>query len=185
MNDTVVFIPAWNEEDNLPAVLDELRGRDPGRGRARRRRRVDRPHGRGRPRARRRRCISLGANLGLRVGIAAGYRGPSTTTTPTAAASTPTGSTRRTSSPAFSRSSATTSATSRSAPGSSRATATPPIATGRARPGGSAPPCCAARWRSCWAALRRRDERPLRRQRQGAPAARRDRSRAERRRWRP
>ena len=25
MADTVVFIPAWNEEDNLPAVLDELR----------------------------------------------------------------------------------------------------------------------------------------------------------------
>ena len=23
--DTVVFIPAWNEEQNLPAVLDELR----------------------------------------------------------------------------------------------------------------------------------------------------------------
>ena len=24
MSDTVVFIPAWNEERNLPAVLDEL-----------------------------------------------------------------------------------------------------------------------------------------------------------------
>src|SRR4029079_10280976 len=24
MADTLVFIPAWNEEDNLPAVLDEL-----------------------------------------------------------------------------------------------------------------------------------------------------------------
>ena len=24
MNDTVVFIPAWNEEDNLPDVLDDL-----------------------------------------------------------------------------------------------------------------------------------------------------------------
>ena len=23
-SDTVVFIPAWNEEENLPAVLDEL-----------------------------------------------------------------------------------------------------------------------------------------------------------------
>ena len=23
-HDTLVFIPAWNEEDNLPAVLDEL-----------------------------------------------------------------------------------------------------------------------------------------------------------------
>jgi glycosyltransferase involved in cell wall biosynthesis len=27
--DTLVFIPAWNEEDNLPAVLEELRGRLP------------------------------------------------------------------------------------------------------------------------------------------------------------
>ena len=25
MGDTLVFIPAWNEEDNLPGVLDELR----------------------------------------------------------------------------------------------------------------------------------------------------------------
>ena len=25
MSDTVVFIPAWNEEENLPAVLDDLR----------------------------------------------------------------------------------------------------------------------------------------------------------------
>ena len=24
MAETLVFIPAWNEEDNLPAVLDEL-----------------------------------------------------------------------------------------------------------------------------------------------------------------
>ena len=24
MTDTVVFVPAWNEEENLPAVLDEL-----------------------------------------------------------------------------------------------------------------------------------------------------------------
>ena len=29
MADTVVFIPAWNEEANLPAVLDELAGRLP------------------------------------------------------------------------------------------------------------------------------------------------------------
>ena len=28
--DTIVFIPAWNEEDNLPAVLDELRAGLPG-----------------------------------------------------------------------------------------------------------------------------------------------------------
>jgi len=25
VSDTLVFIPAWNEEENLPAVLDELR----------------------------------------------------------------------------------------------------------------------------------------------------------------
>jgi glycosyltransferase involved in cell wall biosynthesis len=29
MADTLVFIPAWNEADNLPAVLDELRGELP------------------------------------------------------------------------------------------------------------------------------------------------------------
>ena len=26
MSDTIVFVPAWNEEATLPAVLDELRG---------------------------------------------------------------------------------------------------------------------------------------------------------------
>ena len=25
MSDTLVFIPAWNEEANLPAVIDDLR----------------------------------------------------------------------------------------------------------------------------------------------------------------
>ena len=29
MSDTVVFIPAWNEEENLPAVLDGLLERLP------------------------------------------------------------------------------------------------------------------------------------------------------------
>jgi acyl-CoA dehydrogenase len=29
VNDTLVFIPAWNEEDNLPAVLDALRAEIP------------------------------------------------------------------------------------------------------------------------------------------------------------
>ena len=29
MSDTVVFIPAWNEEQNLPAVLEELHGELP------------------------------------------------------------------------------------------------------------------------------------------------------------
>ena len=46
MSDTVVFIPAWNEEQNLPAVFDDLRT-PARRGRPRRRRRLHRPHGRG------------------------------------------------------------------------------------------------------------------------------------------
>ena len=52
VSDTVVFIPAWNEEENLPAVLDELHEQLPRGGRPRRRRRLDRPHGRRRARAR-------------------------------------------------------------------------------------------------------------------------------------
>ena len=71
--DTVVFIPAWNEEDGLPAVLDELAAGLPeadvlviddgstdataavaaARGAA---------------------VVSFGENRGLRAGIAAGYR---------------------------------------------------------------------------------------------------------------
>jgi glycosyltransferase involved in cell wall biosynthesis len=73
MSDTLVFIPAWNEEDNLPAVLDALRGELPEAdvlvvddGSTDRTAEVARAHG----------AIvhSLGANLGLRFGIAAGYR---------------------------------------------------------------------------------------------------------------
>ena len=30
MNDTLVFIPAWNEENSLPAVLHELKQELPG-----------------------------------------------------------------------------------------------------------------------------------------------------------
>lgn len=71
-SDTLVFIPAWNEEENLPAVLDEL--------------------GRGLPdsdvlvvddgstdataevaRAGGAQVVSFGENRGLRAGIAAGY----------------------------------------------------------------------------------------------------------------
>jgi glycosyltransferase involved in cell wall biosynthesis len=73
MSNTVVFIPAWNEEDNLPAVLDELRGElsdvdvlvvDDGS--TDRTADVAREHGA--------QVLSLGSNQGLRFGIAAGYR---------------------------------------------------------------------------------------------------------------
>ncbi|HEU5215248.1 MAG TPA: glycosyltransferase family 2 protein [Gaiellaceae bacterium] len=73
MSDTVVFIPAWNEEDNLPAVLDGLRGRLPevdvlvvDDGSVDRTAEVAREHGA--------EVLSLGRNMGLRIGIAAGYR---------------------------------------------------------------------------------------------------------------
>ena len=73
MNDTLVFIPAWNEEENLPAVLDGLRRTIPDAdvlvvddGSTDRTADVAREHGAD--------VLSLGANRGLRVGIAAGYR---------------------------------------------------------------------------------------------------------------
>jgi glycosyltransferase involved in cell wall biosynthesis len=73
MNDTLVFIPAWNEEDNLPAVLDALHAELPDvdvlvvdDGSTDRTADVARGHGA--------EVQSLGANRGLRVGIAAGYR---------------------------------------------------------------------------------------------------------------
>jgi glycosyltransferase involved in cell wall biosynthesis len=73
MSDTVVFIPAWNEEENLPAVLDGLHERLPDAdvlvvddGSTDRTADVAREHGA--------EVLSLGSNQGLRVGIAAGYR---------------------------------------------------------------------------------------------------------------
>jgi glycosyltransferase involved in cell wall biosynthesis len=73
MNDTVVFIPAWNEEENLPAVLDDLHRELPDvdvlvvdDGSTDATAEVARAHGA--------EVHSLGGNLGLRVGIAAGYR---------------------------------------------------------------------------------------------------------------
>jgi glycosyltransferase involved in cell wall biosynthesis len=73
MKDTVVFIPAWNEEDNLPAVLDGLRAELPDAdvlvvddGSTDSTAAVARAHGA--------EVHSLGSNLGLRFGIAAGYR---------------------------------------------------------------------------------------------------------------
>jgi hypothetical protein len=73
MSDTVVFIPAWNEEENLPAVLDGLRERLPWAdvlvvddGSTDRTAEVAREDGA--------EVVSLGSNQGLRIGIAAGYR---------------------------------------------------------------------------------------------------------------
>jgi glycosyltransferase involved in cell wall biosynthesis len=73
VSDTLVFIPAWNEEDNLPAVLDALRQELADAdvlvvddGSTDRTAQVARAHGA--------EVHSLGTNLGLRFGIAAGYR---------------------------------------------------------------------------------------------------------------
>jgi glycosyltransferase involved in cell wall biosynthesis len=72
MSDTLVFIPAWNEEENLPAVLDDLRRELPDAdvlvvddGSTDGTADVAREHGA--------EVLSLGMNRGLPVGIAAGY----------------------------------------------------------------------------------------------------------------
>jgi glycosyltransferase involved in cell wall biosynthesis len=69
---TLVFVPAWNEEENLPAVLDELRAGLPGRavlvvddGSTDDTATVARTHGA--------EVLSFGENRGLQEGIAAGY----------------------------------------------------------------------------------------------------------------
>ena len=71
-SETLVFIPAWNEEENLPAVLDELASGLPGAdvvviddGSTDDTAAVARAHGAD--------VVSFGENRGLRVGIAAGY----------------------------------------------------------------------------------------------------------------
>jgi glycosyltransferase involved in cell wall biosynthesis len=73
VSDTVVFIPAWNEEGNLPGVLDDLKAALPDvdvvvvdDGSTDRTADVAREHGA--------EVLSLGMNRGLPVGIAAGYR---------------------------------------------------------------------------------------------------------------
>jgi glycosyltransferase involved in cell wall biosynthesis len=73
VTDTVVFIPAWNEEQNLPAVLDDLKAELPDvdvlvvdDGSTDATAQVARNHGAD--------VLSLGSNRGLPVGIAAGYR---------------------------------------------------------------------------------------------------------------
>jgi glycosyltransferase involved in cell wall biosynthesis len=70
--ETLVFIPAWNEEDNLPAVLDELRAGLPEAdvlvvddGSTDATAEVAKTHGA--------EVLSFGENRGLRAGIAAGY----------------------------------------------------------------------------------------------------------------
>ncbi|NUT56454.1 MAG: glycosyltransferase family 2 protein [Thermoleophilia bacterium] len=72
MADTVVFIPAWNEEESLPAVLDELCAELPGAdvlvvddGSTDRTAEIAREHGA--------EVLSFGENRGLQAGIAAGY----------------------------------------------------------------------------------------------------------------
>jgi glycosyltransferase involved in cell wall biosynthesis len=73
VTDTVVFIPAWNEEENLPAVLDDLKRELPNvdvlvvdDGSTDRTAEIGRQHGAD--------VLSLGTNRGLPIGIAAGYR---------------------------------------------------------------------------------------------------------------
>jgi len=73
MSDTLVFVPAWNEERNLPDVLDDLGRVLPSAdvlvvddGSTDRTAAVSREHGAD--------VLSLGRNRGLPVGIAAGYR---------------------------------------------------------------------------------------------------------------
>jgi glycosyltransferase involved in cell wall biosynthesis len=70
--ETLVFIPAWNEEDNLPGVLDELHAGLPGTAVLV----VDDGSTDGTAsvaRARGAEVLSLGENRGLQEGIAAGY----------------------------------------------------------------------------------------------------------------
>ncbi len=73
MSDTLVFVPAWNEEQNLPDVLNDLERVLPSAdvlvvddGSTDRTAAVSREHGA--------EVLSLGRNRGLPVGIAAGYR---------------------------------------------------------------------------------------------------------------
>ena len=72
MSDTVVFIPAWNEEENLPAVLEELADGLPAAdvlvvddGSTDRTAEIAAGKGA--------QVLSFGENRGLRAGIAAGY----------------------------------------------------------------------------------------------------------------
>jgi glycosyltransferase involved in cell wall biosynthesis len=73
LSDTVVFIPAWNEEESLPAVLEDVRRELPRAdilvvddGSTDRTTEVALTHGA--------EVLSLGGNRGLPIGIASGYR---------------------------------------------------------------------------------------------------------------
>jgi glycosyltransferase involved in cell wall biosynthesis len=73
VTDTVVFIPAWNEEENLPDVLEDLKRELPDvdvlvvdDGSTDRTAEIAHQHGA--------EVLSLGINRGLPIGIAAGYR---------------------------------------------------------------------------------------------------------------
>jgi len=71
-SDTLVFIPAWNEEQSLPAVLDELRGDLPGADLLV----VDDGSSDGTERVARKggaEVLSFGRNRGLPAAVAAGY----------------------------------------------------------------------------------------------------------------
>lgn len=72
MSDTLVFVPAWNEEESLPRVLDDLRATLPAAdllvvddGSTDATAAVARAHGA--------EVLSFGENRGLRAGVAAGY----------------------------------------------------------------------------------------------------------------
>jgi glycosyltransferase involved in cell wall biosynthesis len=72
LSDTLVFVPAWNEEESLPAVLDELERELPHAdvlvvddGSTDRTAEVAREHGAD--------VISFGVNRGLPAGVATGY----------------------------------------------------------------------------------------------------------------
>ena len=143
--DTVVFIPAWNEEENLPAVLDELRTGLPEAdvlviddGSTDRTAEVAAAMGAI--------VVSFGENRGLRAGIAAGYReaaerGYAYCGRVDADGQHPVDELRA----AARRSSARAPATSPSARASPRATATTPTGTGRRRPGASGSGSCRRR----------------------------------------
>ncbi len=130
--DTVVFVPAWNEEANLPAVLDGARDAvlpradvlviDDGSTDAT----ADVARAGGAI------VVSFGENRGPASGDRRRLpRGGASAATRTADASTPTASTRRTSSPACWSSSGQISATSRSDRDSRRAKGTTTSATCR------------------------------------------------------
>ncbi len=139
--DTVVFIPAWNEEQNLPAVLDELRAGLPDAdvlvvddGSTDGTAEIARGHGA--------ELLSFGENRGLRAGSRPDTRMRGSTATP----SRPRGR-RRTASGRRARAAsrnrpggeADVAVGSRFASGSGYAE----YATRRARAGDSAPPCSA------------------------------------------